>query len=189
MEEYDEDRLFSLSTIALIESPEMRAKQMLAKTLRDPVKAEERRQYLEEHPEARISVDVSRLKEIVPYVVFKCNPDSSASKSRNAAVKNSDIDGGLVVLNEGVGTKKQEQFVAALREMGYDVCHSIELARARREYARAESDEQRHIALEKIKNMTFNVIEFKTKEELERQKVKRIYDSVLNVYLAGEEVA
>jgi hypothetical protein len=189
MEEHDEDGLFSLSSIALMESPVMRAKQMLAKTLRDPAKAEERRHYLEEHPEARITVDVPRLKEIVPYVEFKCNPDSSASKSRNAAVKNSDIDGGLVVLNEAVGTKKQEQFVAALRDMGYDVCHSSELSRARREYDRAESDEQKRIALEKIKNMTFNVIEFKTKEELERQKAKRVHDSVLNVYLAGEEVA
>ena len=77
-------------------------------------------------------VDTSRLRKIIAYSAFKCDPLSSVAG--NVAIRGSDINAGLVVLHRETSVKTQKAFIGELRHQGFDVYHKVEALEYRERY-------------------------------------------------------
>lgn len=94
-------------------------------------KAIEREKLLNENPELRIRIDTSQLRPIIDYIAFKCHPRSSIA--RDMAIKDSDIDSGLVILREEASMEQQLAFIEELRRQGFKASHPSEAEELRRQ--------------------------------------------------------
>lgn len=89
----------------------------LARTPRNTDKMSARRALLEDHPELRIRMDNAALQQIVPFLSFRCHPYCSVA--RDQAIKGSDIDRAVVIVQEMPGIEAREAFVGELRKQGF----------------------------------------------------------------------
>jgi predicted nucleotidyltransferase len=163
-------------------------------------KTSERTTLLAEQPQQRKRIDTARLKGIIDYTAFKCSPISSIA--RDEATEQSDIDGGIVVTETTVPIQQQLAFIDDLREQGFRVYHSEEVAYAS---AQVQFDELLKMfgswddltssvsedakTIQMILGMSSEVINFLTKGELE----KNIYENVKiseheAIYLVGHVI-
>jgi hypothetical protein len=101
------------------------------------LKDQARKNLLEVRQDLHRRVDTSRLRKIIDYSAFKCDPLSSVA--RNVAIVGSDINAGLVVLHEETPVETQMEFIGELRAQGFEVYHGIEALEYRKRYNDAPS--------------------------------------------------
>jgi hypothetical protein len=151
----------------------------------------ERTRQLSDHPEKRIRIGVQQLRSIIDYDNFLCHPDCSVA--RDEAVVDSDIDGGLVVLEEPVSTVDEVRFVGVLRQQGFRAYHQIEIDVAREEEKAALADpgatvSQIMAGLGALTEMSSARVSFRTRADIEESLDRGVLDSDAYVYLAGTPI-
>ncbi len=83
-------------------------------------KNKKRKEDLESGKVSKIRVDRNRLNAIQPILHFYCAKNSSVF--RDQAIENSDIDGGVVVVEER-NKNKEKLFLKELDRQGFRACH------------------------------------------------------------------
>jgi hypothetical protein len=162
------------------ESPEQRARRILMGTADNVAKLTERREFLERNPEAVIRIDAEALREIIPFLEFKCHPKGSIA--RGEAMRGSDIDYALVIVPEH-NEDREMAFVQRLREMGFSAYHRSEVQSLKRRLM----EDQRQ--LEAVITAKDQVINFLTSEELNALAEKEPLDPLVLVHFAGFDIA
>ena len=124
-------------------------------------KQRNRTRLLSENPEARISVNPSPLREILPDSALVCYTGSSIAKNRS--IKGSDIDGAIVITPIETTLEQQRQYVFCLRSQGFKV-YSPEQIQNIEQNGHLQSN------LGKKQDILFKVITFETFDEFEAKR-------------------
>ncbi len=164
------------------------AKNILENMVFDHIKFTQRQLLLQNEPQLRIRIDTIRLRTIIPYIEFKCHPRSSIA--RDKAIKGSDIDGGLVVVENPISNELQELFVVELRNQGFSVFTEQKAQEAAQKFNLLSPVEQilQHDLRDEIKKINLEKIVFRTLKQLEEeQKIKGFTIPVL-IFLAGKTI-
>jgi hypothetical protein len=171
---------------AVVDQPTYtRASDLLNRMMYSQRKMDERRVMLKEHPELRRRLNPAQLHRIIDYKLFLCNPRSSVA--RNEAIEGSDIDGGLVVMEEAADEQTEIEFIDELRKEGFSAYTQSEYDRVRSDLERA-TDEGEKSRLRELENtIKHAVITFTTQKEIE-QRIRSRMDNVNAVYIAGMDL-
>jgi hypothetical protein len=154
-----------------LKDPVSRASLILSNTPRNRHKMAAREVSLLAYPEKRININTARLHQIIDYTNFFVHPQCSIA--RNAAVRGSDIDRGLVVTKESVSTGKQQEFVNELRSQGFS-CNT-----------QAELEKSNVSSLDKRIKLQLEVITFKTIDEIKHEEN---LESWMITYIGGKDI-
>ncbi len=154
------------------------------------LKASNRREYLKSHPEDVRTITIEPLRQILPYLEFKCHP--LCSVARGEAIADSDIDEGVVVLPRGGHHKRREYaFIKELRRQGYDVYHDDEWQELGEQIQSASKPMPAKLAwefLEKAGKMELQRIQFLTLDELRARSKKDSDVMPVLIFLAGYNI-
>lgn len=133
-------------------------------------KIAERTALLQAHPELVRRIAIPPLRQIIEFEDFKCHWNSSIA--RDQVIEGSDIDLGLVVMQDRVTAEKEHAFVEELREQGFTAYDSREVAEAK--VAKLESlgemDPDIKVMFANIVSQDLARIDFMTVADLETGK-------------------
>lgn len=189
MENKDEIKPFDINA-SLQQSLYERCFDILYNTLRDRQKMANRKKFIDEHPEARVSIDTDKLKAIIDYQDFKCHPQCSIA--RDEAIAGSDIDGALVVLRNEVSIEQQLAFVEELRRQGFNAFHPLEVQKREQQVNQAVANGLKRPALlrelvRKSCEAESAEISFYTIAQFEEMKNQPLINPTL-YYVAGKSI-
>jgi hypothetical protein len=158
---------------------------------RNTLKTQQRNTLLSREPGRRITVNTERLRSVAPYISLLCSPACSIAKGR--AIVGSDIDYGLVVLDESIGQKQELAFVQELRDQGFNVEHADEITEPASHAEPAASTLEREIELAEYYFRVHDALRFTTETQMHVSFVETAQScgsltAMQSIYLTGFEI-